>query len=113
MRPHTAHHHMNGGPFEPHGEHREGDIFDGWFTGYSNRNATTARTILNMLNDATFGRRIQSVLATFTRSFRNAIRGVVLSDGRRATQVILNHSNHTGHFHMHISTNPCSGVTRS
>jgi len=96
--------HMNGGPFEPHREHQKGDTFDGKFTGYENRDANTAQTLIDMLNDATYGSRIVKVLVTFSRPFRNAIRGRVLNDGRAATTVIRNFADHTTHFHMQIST---------
>jgi murein endopeptidase len=93
---------MNGGPFPPHASHRLGLDADGWFPGYNARDAATAATIIGHLNSAA-GSDITAVFVTFeqisTDPFWQAIRTVVLSDGRRARDVILPVGGHTTHFH--------------
>jgi len=43
---------MHAGSFAPdHGSHRTGNDVDGSFPGYNNRDANTAETIINQLND--------------------------------------------------------------
>ncbi|WP_447007158.1 carboxypeptidase-like regulatory domain-containing protein [Saccharothrix isguenensis] len=94
---------MNGGPFAPHSSHRAGTSADGWFSGYNDRNAATAATIINQLN--THGTRIRTVYVTFAAgsAFAQAIAGVTLNDGRAATAVIRNHGGHTTHFHWEVN----------
>jgi murein endopeptidase len=94
---------MNGGPFPPHASHRVGTSADGWFTGYNNRDAATAATIIDQLN--THGTRIRSVYVTFAAgsAFAQAIANVTLNDGRAATAVIRNIGGHTTHFHWEVN----------
>lgn len=98
---------MNGGTFPPHGTHNDGTSVDGWFNGYNARDAATAQTMINLLNDPTYGSRIQTVGVTFqqvnTNSFWNAIKNVTLNDGRRARDVIRPWAGHTTHFHWVIT----------
>jgi len=78
---------MNGGSFPPHSSHRTGIDADGWFTGYNERNAAIAATIINYLNDPNYGSRIRLVFVTYDRvngnPFWEAIRNVTLNDGRK------------------------------
>ncbi len=94
---------MNGGAFAPHASHQTGNSADGWFSGYNNRDATTAATIIGHLN--THGTRIRTVYVTFAAgsAFANAIANVTLADGRPATSVIRNHGGHTTHFHWEVT----------
>lgn len=99
---------MNGGSFEPdHDSHRTGNDADGWFTGYNERNAATAATIINHLNNPNYGSRIKLVFVTYDQvngnPFWEAIRNVTLNDGRKAANIIRPASNHTTHFHWRIS----------
>ena len=107
---------MNAGYFGPvgrdHAGHRNGAEIDGYFAGYERRNAATARKIIEQLNDDTYGCRILRVWVTHERvegrPFYDAIRGVVLDDGRRATDVIRNEPKHGSHFHWNIAPGaPC------
>lgn len=94
---------MNGGALSPHSTHDTGNDVDGFFTGYASRNAATAAKMIAYLNDSSYGSQIEMVLVTFSRSasdpFWNAIKDVVLDDGRLARDVIRSASNHDGHFH--------------
>ena len=94
---------MNGGPFPPHTSHQTGNSADGWFAGYNIRNAATAATVIGHLN--THGTRIQTVYVTFAPNsvFANAIAGVTLNDGRRATDVSRNFRDHETHFHWEVT----------
>lgn len=96
---------MNGGAFPPHSSHRLGTSADGWFSGYNNRNAATATSIIGQLN--THGRRIRTVYVTFApqSEFALAIAGVTLNDGRAASDVIVNYGGHTTHFHWEVAAN--------
>ncbi len=99
---------MNGGSFLPdHTSHKAGNNVDGWFNGYNARDAATAQTMINLLNDPTFGSRIQTVGVTFqqvnTDTFWTAIQNVTLNDGRLARNVIRPWAGHTTHFHWVIS----------
>ncbi|MCI5157154.1 MAG: carboxypeptidase regulatory-like domain-containing protein [Candidatus Electrothrix sp. AUS1_2] len=80
---------MNAGVFKPHNSHRTGNDIDGWFTGYNERNAATAQTIIDQLN--TTGNRISVIYVTYTAkdgdAFYDAIKTVTLNDGRKATDV--------------------------
>jgi hypothetical protein len=94
---------MNAGDFPPHAGHRHGASIDGWFPGYSARNAATAARIIEHLNDAPHGSRIARVLVTFekvgTDPFWNAIANVVLNDGRRARDIIRPAGGYQTRFH--------------
>ena len=84
---------MNAGSFAPdHQGHGNGQEVDGWFAGYNSRNAATATTMIDLLNDASYGSRIRTVYVTFqrtsTNAFWNAIQNVTLADGRAAKDVI-------------------------
>ena len=98
---------MNGGSFAPdHVTHRNGTDVDGWFDGYNARNAVTAQTMIDLLNDDAHGSDIGTVYVTYQRvitdPFWNAIRNVTLDDGRAASDVILPLVGHTTHFHWII-----------
>ncbi|GAB4540792.1 MAG: hypothetical protein Tsb0014_32290 [Pleurocapsa sp.] len=98
---------MNGGRFSPHSTHRDGTHIDGWFNGYNDRNAATAQTMINLLNDPTYGYKIRTVLVTFQKTsqdtFWNAIKDVTLDDGRKASNVIKPYQGHTTHFHWVVN----------
>jgi hypothetical protein len=102
---------MNAGSFSPdHTSHRTGNDVDGWFDGFNNRDAATAQRIIDILNDDTYGSRITNVFVTFRNAgqisrpeFWNAINGVMLDDGRVASNVITHEPSHTTHFHFRIS----------
>lgn len=91
---------MNGGPFTDHGGHDGGTVTEARFSGYSARNAATARRLIRMLNDPSYGSQIAAVEVTFTAALRRAIRGVVLNDGRLATDVIRNAPGNVENFHV-------------
>ena len=99
---------MNGGDFPPHSGHKTGDAVDGWFPGYNARDATSAATLIDRLNDPLYGSRIARVLVTFEKTtsnpFWNAIRNVVLADGRRASDVIHPAPGYQTHFHWERAT---------
>ena len=97
---------MHAGSFAPdHGSHRTGNDVDGWFPGYNNRDANTAETIINQLNDPS-GSNISIVFVTYqqtaTNAFWNAIKNVTLTDGRLASSVIRPLGGHGSHFHWRI-----------
>jgi hypothetical protein len=98
---------MNGGPLAPHSTHRTGNDVDGFFTGYSNRDADTAATMIAYLNDTSFGSQISMVFVTFSQSagdaFWTAIEDVFLDDGRRARDVIRPAAGHGTHFHWMLA----------
>jgi hypothetical protein len=108
---------MNGGRFPPHQSHQTGNDADGHFGGYNARDAATARTIIRHLNGPD-GDRIQRVFVTYNRPggpvfpdrpraerdpFWNAIKNVVLNDGRQARTVIRPLAGHNTHFHWLVS----------
>ena len=97
---------MNAGSFAPdHQTHQTGNSADGWFSGFNDRNAATATTIIGHLN--THGARIRAVYVTFApnSAFAMAIANVALDDGRAANQVIRNVGGHTTHFHWEVTDN--------
>jgi hypothetical protein len=98
---------MNAGSFAPdHATHRDGLDVDGFFAGYAARNAATAQTLIGHLNSP-YGSRITRVFVTYTPSptnaFFQAIQGVLLNDGRLATDVIRPVANHDTHFHWRFA----------
>lgn len=93
---------MHGGSFAPdHSSHRDGTSADGWIDGYDARDAGVAQRLINIVN--ALGRRIRLCYVTFTTAFTNAISGVTLSDGRAATSVFLDYSDHGDHFHFEVT----------
>jgi hypothetical protein len=94
---------MNGGALSPHATHKTGNDIDGFFTGYSSRNAATAAKFITYLNDTAYGSQISMILVTFSQTagdaFWTAIEDVVLDDGRRARDVIRPAASHDTHFH--------------
>lgn len=96
---------MHGGPFPPHDTHREGENVDAWFDGYNDRDAETAGILVGYL-DSDLGPRVGRVYVTYGASagdpFFDAIDGVFLSDGRRATDVIRPLGGHATHFHLNV-----------
>jgi hypothetical protein len=105
---------MNGGPFPPHGSHRDGIDVDGYFDHYQDRNAATAAQIVQHLNDAPYGSRIFKVFVAYkttgSDSFWNAIKDVTLNDGRAAKNVIRPDPKHATHFHWRESTATPTGA---
>jgi hypothetical protein len=106
---------MNGGPFQPHNGHRNGNEVDAAFYGYNPLNDPTrqgtaqgtAQRLIDMFNDPTYGSRIRYVTVTFNRvnsdPFWQAIMNVTLNDGRPVTRVFRRAINHDTHFHMAIT----------
>jgi hypothetical protein len=94
---------MNAGDFPPHSGHKTGDAVDAWFPGYNLRNAATAATIIEQLNNPIYGTQIARVLVTFEKTpanaFWNAIQNVILTDGRRAADVIHPAPGYETRFH--------------
>jgi hypothetical protein len=94
---------MNGGNLSPHATHKTGNDIDGFFTGFSSRNAATAAKFITYLNDTSYGSQIAKILVTFSQTagdpFWMAIKDVVLDDGRRARDVIRPAASHDTHFH--------------
>lgn len=97
---------MNGGQFAPHKSHGDGLNVDGSYAGYNDRDAAAAQIMIGHLNSA-YGSRIMRVFVTYTASptnaFFQAIQGVVLNDGRLATDVIQPVINHDTHFHWRFA----------
>jgi len=97
---------MNGGPFPPHASHRNGNDADGWFSGYNALDAATAATIVGHLNQSA-GSRITAVFVSYQAqagdAFYDAIQGVILNDGRAATDVIRPVGGHSTHFHWRVA----------
>jgi Penicillin-insensitive murein endopeptidase len=95
---------MNGGPFPPHVSHQRGLDVDTWFYGYNNLDGTTAQGLLDLLNQPGIIERVELVYVAYTQTdgdlFWEAIRDVVLVDGRRAGEVFLPEPEHTTHFHL-------------
>ena len=94
---------MNGGHFAPHAEHTTGNSVDGYFDGYEKRDAKVAQTLIDCLNDATYGSRIEKVFVAFTPAFEAAIKDVTLKNGQKAAGFFHDNSDHDGHFHFDIS----------
>lgn len=97
---------MHGGTFPPHGSHTTGNDVDGWFAGYNNRDANTAKIIIDQLNSAD-GSNVSLVFVTYqtipTNPFWNTINNVTLNDGRFAPDVIRPLGGHTRHFHWRVA----------
>lgn len=95
---------MNGGTFSPHKSHQDGRHVDGWYSGYNSRDAAAAQTMIGLLNDDTYGDRIQTAYVTYDRGnvndpFWTTIQNVALDDGRSAADVIRPLAGHDTHFH--------------
>ncbi|MNZ87710.1 hypothetical protein D3C78_1065790 [compost metagenome] len=98
---------MNAGSFAPdHRSHATGKDADGWYAGYSARDAASAAKMLALLNTAGVSSKVRTVFVTHTPSsgnaFYDAYKDVRLADGRKATSVIQNHPGHTTHFHWYM-----------
>ena len=104
---------MHGGDFTPdHQTHQTGLDVDGWYEGYNNLDAASAQTMLDILNRPD-GRRIAIVYVTMSdvqhgelladSEFYNHIKGKMLRDGRKATDVILDRLQHKTHYHWKVS----------
>lgn len=97
---------MNGGRFPPHDSHQVGLDVDGWYAGYNARDTAAAQTMLGHLNSP-YGSRIERVFVAYVaapgNSFFQAIQGVVLNDGRLATNVIRPEASHDTHFHWRFA----------
>ncbi len=95
---------MNGGPFPPHVSHQRGVDVDTWFYGYNNLDGATAQGLLDLLNQPGVIERVELVYVAYTQTdgdlFWEAIRDVVLVDGRQAGEVFLPEPEHTTHFHL-------------
>jgi hypothetical protein len=96
---------MNGGDFTPdHITHRTGNEADGWFDGYNAMDASTATTMIDLINQA--GSRIITVYMTYIdqpgNAFFDTINNVKLKDGRLVTNVIKKRPKHDTHFHWKI-----------
>jgi hypothetical protein len=100
---------MHGGRFEPHNSHGNGTVMDVKKTGYPPRDGAAAQVVLAVLNDPVVGLKIRRVyvtdpdpatLAPGQVPILTALQGVVLADGRLASDVVAHQSNHTGHFHL-------------
>ncbi len=105
---------MNGGIFDPHETHQDGIDVDVNFDSpdgcgpsdsdgsFSNTSAADAQRVINDLNSP-LGSQIARVYVTFHYSssdhFWNAIKNVMLADGRRACRVIRSVPLHIHHFH--------------
>ncbi len=101
---------MNGGIFRPHSTHQDGLHIDTRFEGYQARDAAAAQRLIAFLNGP-YGGRVRRIGVTFTGSFRGALAGVTLGDGRAATSVIKDWAHHTEHFHLWL-TEPGEGSGR-
>ena len=98
---------MNAGSFAPdHRSHTKGKDADGWYAGYSARDAASAAKMLALLNTEGVSSKVQTVYVTHTPSpgnaFYDAYQDVRLADGRKATSVIQNYPGHTTHFHWNM-----------
>lgn len=98
---------MNAGSFAPdHSSHTSGKDADGWYAGYSARDAAAAEKMLALLNTPGVGAKVGRVYVTHTQSpgnaFYDAYRNVTLADGRKASSVIHNAVGHTTHFHWNM-----------
>lgn len=89
---------MNGGRFPPHASHDTGADVDAWFPGYPLRNALVAKALVAQLNQP-WGSSVKFIFVAFTPAFRAALRGVTLTDGRLATDVLRDDPSHTDHYH--------------
>jgi hypothetical protein len=95
---------MNAGSFKPdHKTHQTGNDADGHFDGFNDRDADAAKKLIAALNDTTYGSRITTIYVTFTPAFKKAIKDVTLADGRLATSVFNDETDHDTHFHFVIS----------
>lgn len=63
--------------------------------------APVAAQLISYLNQPT-GSRIRWIFVTYTSAFENAIRNVILNDGRPATAVFNDEINHHDHFHVRL-----------
>lgn len=102
---------MNGNVFSPHATHRDGIDMDVWFTGYNNRDATVANTLIDFLNSS-LGSGVDAIYVTYTTNssdvFYNAIKNVTLNNGYKATDIIRPVTGHTTHFHIKLKVNATS-----
>ncbi|QKV54873.1 carboxypeptidase-like regulatory domain-containing protein [Comamonas antarctica] len=95
---------MNAGSFAPdHRSHTSGGDADGWYSGYSARDAAAAAKMIAMLNTPGVGKKVKLVYVSHTprprNAFYDAYKDVTLADGRRADHVIRNYAGHDTHFH--------------
>lgn len=98
---------MNAGSFAPdHRSHTKGKDADGWYPGYSARDAASAAKMLALLNTEGVSNKVKTVYVTHTpgpgNAFYDAYKDVRLADGRKATSVIQNYPGHTTHFHWNM-----------
>ena len=110
---------MNGGPFHPHKSHNTGNDVDGYFPNYEKINEATAQTLIDALNDGTYGARITNVFVSFKAwdevtngiiihhpahpDFQAKIDNTTLNRGGPASVVITHEPDHHTHFHFRIS----------
>ncbi|MFH2002824.1 MAG: hypothetical protein ABIK28_24355 [Planctomycetota bacterium] len=99
---------MNAGDITGHATHEHGRDADAWFSHYNARDAATAATFIEMLNDNTMGPKIKLIYVTYqkiaTNDFWTTIQNIQLNDNRHAKNVILPAGNHEGHFHIRMNT---------
>jgi hypothetical protein len=94
---------MNGGNFIGHQTHTYGNDIDLKFTGYINRDAAVANTLIDFLNSPQ-GSRVAFIYVTYSQTsvFYNAIKDVMIGN-QKATSIILNRTNHEDHFHIGVN----------
>ncbi|MEZ4570252.1 MAG: hypothetical protein R2849_07975 [Thermomicrobiales bacterium] len=95
---------MNGGYFPPHVSHQRGVDVDAWFFGYNALDGDAARFMLDLLNQPGIIERVELVYVAYTQAdgdpFWDAIRDVVLIDGRSAGEVFVPDAEHDAHCHV-------------
>lgn len=101
---------MNGGKFPIHCTHRDGETVDVTFSGLPNKDAAAAARLLAFLNGP-YGAQVARVQTTYSSSgaFGRAIANAgMLTDGRRASEVVSILAGHP--THMHVTWRPGGGT---
>lgn len=98
---------MNAGSFAPdHRSHTSGLDADGWYPGYSARDAAAAAKMLALLNMPGVSGQVKRVYVSHVprsgSAFYDAYKDATLIDGRKASAVILNYPGHGTHFHWSL-----------
>lgn len=112
---------MNAGNFPPHNAHKNGidvDVkFEGGTNGLFTVNADSAQSLVDYLNNSTYGGFIEKAFVTFASNSEFAQKinedgNRYLNDGCRTENIIQNVSGHTDHFHWEFSFAPriCQAV---
>ncbi|MGV3556907.1 T9SS type A sorting domain-containing protein, partial [Larkinella arboricola] len=93
---------MCGNDTPDHKSHEDGVDIDIDFSGYVNRNAEVAQTLIDFLNSP-LGNRVSVMFVTYNKAFTSAIQSVTLANGVKASTKIQNIKGHADHFHIRVT----------